>query len=530
MLELSQSISSSLDLSEVLEEATEAVARSVSADWAHILLPLDGKVDALEVRARYGWWGSRKMQERKVRRRVVIRLNDYSLLRHAVTTRRQVRANAPRDYEQFERLHDQLGRPQSGPTLIQPIFVEDQVLGVALIGYIDKQRSFSQADGELCHALVSNAATAIENARQYEQLDLRTKRLAQDLANLERETTLLQAVINSAAEAVMVAGPGGEVILTNPAAERLLGNPPDRSAVSAFREVLVNVQGAAGIQRGVETVLPFGDRMLRASVAPVAFTGEVEPGLVAVFRDITRGYHLERKFEEYVSSAAQKLRGPVSAITGSSELLSAGAVGELNFQQQEFVEGIATEADRLAELANNLVALSEVELGSTPIEARPVDLRSVIEDAVQAAQTQAAASQLDILVDLPTGLRPAMGDRQALRQIVDNTLRNAMLASPVGGRVWIWAVEAHLTGGDQDSRNHLVVSVRDSGTGLDSGELERVFDKFNTREGAAGGDGATGMEMAVVRSLVEAHNGRITVESEPGGGTVFTFTLPAQSG
>ncbi len=87
MPELSQAIASSLDLPDVLVKASEAVARSVDADWAHILLPVDGEPDVLAVKARYGWWGSRQRQEGQVRREVAIRLGDFSLLRHSVQTR-----------------------------------------------------------------------------------------------------------------------------------------------------------------------------------------------------------------------------------------------------------------------------------------------------------------------------------------------------------------------------------------------------------------------------------------------------------
>jgi len=211
LLEMSQTVVASLDLSVVLEQASEAVARAADADWAYILLPLDDSENELSVVARYGWWGSRRKQDAQVHRQVIIRLADFSLLRHAVSLNRQVLANESRDFEQFDRLHDLLGRPQSGPTLVQPISTQNRVLGAMLLGHVDKQQTFNQADVRLCQALVAQVAEAIENARLYQAADEQVQVLAELLLRWEEKATQRQAILESIADGVLVATQSGEI-------------------------------------------------------------------------------------------------------------------------------------------------------------------------------------------------------------------------------------------------------------------------------------------------------------------------------
>jgi PAS domain S-box-containing protein len=528
LLEVSQAIASSLDLSVVLDRASESVARAINADWAYVLLPVDDGAEELVVAARYGWWGRRWIQDSQVQRRVVVRLSDLGLIRHAIQRRRQVLANQPEDYEQFESLHKAVTRPQSGPTLIQPVLLQDRSLGVVLLGNVSRDRTFSPADARLCQALIAQVAAAIDNARLYQDADKQARRLAELLQIREEEATQRQAILESIADGVVVAAEGGEVVLANAAAERILGVPRERLLGQTIRRLYAELLVAGGRKAGNHVVFEWDGKEVMGSLAPVSMPDGELLGYVAVFRDVTREQQADKAKSQFISTVSHELRTPMTSIKGYVELLAVGAAGAVNPQQSQFLNIINANAERMVSLVNNLIAMSAMEQGPIHVEVRLVDMGRVIDDAVQAVQPQAQEAGLKVAVNLPPDLSPARGDPEHLRQIMDNLLDNALRYTPSEGRITVWVAEAHLGDGDGKSQDYLVVSVRDTGVGIPADELGRIFEKFyrvdNPLSMKAGG---TGMGLAIVKSLVEAHGGRIWVESEVGAGSTFSFTIPA---
>jgi PAS domain S-box-containing protein len=528
LLEVSQAIAASLDLPVVMERASEAVARALNADWAYILLPVDDDVEEMSVAARYGWWGRRIKQDSQIHKEAMIRLVDFSLLRHAITRRLQVLANEAKDYEQFERLHDLLGRPQSGPTLIQPIYLQDRALGVVLLGHTGGDRTFSQEDAKLCQALANQVATAIDNAHLYRSVDEHAQRLADLLKIREREATQRQAILESIVDGVVVAGEAGEVVLANAAAEQILGLPRERLIGQTIKRLYAELLLAGGKGAGDEAVFEWDDKVVRGSLAPVKMPDGAVLGYVAVFRDVTRERQAEESKSSFIATVSHELRTPMTSIKGYIELLAAGAVGNVTPQQRHFLDVVGINTERMVSLVNNLIAVSEMERGPIQIESRPVDLKGVIEEAVQAVRPQAVELQLDLTVNLPSDLSPARGDPQCLRQIMDNLLDNALHYTPSAGRITIWATQARLEGNGPKPRDFLVVSIRDTGVGIPPEDHEHIFEKFyrvkNPLSVEAGG---AGMGLAIVKSLVEAHGGQVWVESDLGEGSTFSFSIPA---
>ncbi len=531
LLEVSQAIAASLDLTVVLKWISEAVARAVNADWAYVLLPVDDSVEELALVARYGWWGRRWMQDSQVQRRATIRLAEFPLLRHAVLRRRQVLADQPAVYEQLERLHDLLARPQGGPTLIQPLYLQDRSLGVLLLGHVGKQRTFGEADGRLCQALAGQVATAIENARLYQSVDRQARRLAELLRIREEEFTQRQEILESIADGVVVASETGDVVLTNAAAERILGIPRRQLIGQTIKQLYARLVPAGGQGAGDQTVFEWGSKVVMGSLAPVKMPDGTLLGHVAVFRDVTRERQAERAKGQFIATISHELRTPLTSIKGYIELLITGAAGSLNRQQRDFLGITHNNTNKMIRLVNNLIAVSEMEQEAIQIEPQAVDMKDVVEEAVQAICAMATEYQLDLEVNLPRDLRPARGDPERLRQIMDNLLNNAMRYTPPGGRITIWAAEANLEEEGTSSQHYLVVNIRDTGVGIPPEEHDRIFEKFYRRDGSSSGEtGGTGMGLAIVKSLVEAHGGQIWVESEPGVGSTFSFTIPSHAG
>ncbi|MBN1659904.1 MAG: GAF domain-containing protein [Anaerolineae bacterium] len=528
LLEVAQAVAASLDLPVVLDRVSEAMARAVDADWAYVLLHSENDSEDLVVAARYGWWGRRGQPNGWAVRPTVVRLADFSLLRHAIIRRRQVLANRPEDYQQFEALHEVLQRPQSGPTLVQPICAGERSLGVILLGHVGRQRLFTEEDGRLCQALTGQVATAIDNARLYQSVDDQARRLADLLRVREEEAMQRQAILESIAEGVVVAGETEDVVMANAAAERILGLPREKLIGRTIKRLYAELWRTGASQHGDSAVFQWGNKEVTGSLAPVKMPDGTLLGYVAVFRDVTRERQSELAKGQFIETVSHELRTPMTSIKGYVELLAAGAVGPVNPQQRHFLNIVGSNSERMVGLVNNLIAISEMDRGVVTIEPRRVDLANVIQEAVNAIRQGAEERNLDVALTLPPTLAPARGDPQQLRQVMDHLLDNAIRYTPHGGRIAVWAAEAHLED-DAAAHTDLVVSVRDTGVGIPQEDHERIFEKFYRGDNALSIEaGGAGVGLAIVRSLVQAHGGKVWVESEPGAGSTFSFTVPAE--
>ena len=535
LLEVSRAITASLDLPVVLDRVVESIARAIDADWAYILLPEDEDPESLVVAARYGWWGRRWTQESHLARRVVIGLSDFSLIRHAFLRQRQVLANQPDDYEQFEPLHDLLARPQAGPTLIQPLFLGERSLGVLLLGRIETSpresgevsRELSDVDAELCAALAVQAATAMQNSSRHQSLNERIGQLAESLSAREEKIIQFQAMLESIADGVMVAREDGEVILVNAAAERILAVPRQKLLDQTIGRLYGELLQAQGPQGDEHIVFQWNDKVIASSLAPVQMLDGVLLGYVAVFRDVTRERQAEQARTEFVATMSEQLETSLFSIQGYLEGLAAAMTVDADSQRRTLLRRIRANCEHVAELVDELKVVSEMERGSIQIVPQAVDIRELIDEAVEAIRAEAESSQVELSANIPPGLNPAWGDPRRLRQIMGSLLGNAVRDTPESGQVTVWAAEAHLEDNGASPGNYLVISVRDSGTGLAVGEQDRAGDTFQRLDNwPSEATRGMGIELAITKGLVEAHGGRIWVESRAGAGSTFSFTVP----
>ena len=528
LLEVSQAIAASLDLTVVLGRVSEAMARAVNADWAYVLLRVDDQPEELIVAARYSWWGQRWTQDSQLQRRLTIRLADFSLLRHAIVRRRQVSANLPTDYEQFRRLHDLQARPQSGPTLIQPIFRQNRSLGAMLLGHVGSRNTLSEADGKLCQALVAQVAAAIDNARLFQSLEDQAYQLAELLRVREQEAVQCQAILESIADGVAATNQAGEVILVNAAAERILALPRQELIGQTINQPYPGLMLTDEEGTGDQAVLAWGSRAVKRSLAPVRMPDGALLGYVAVFRDVTHEQQAQEATSRFVATVSHKLRTLLTSIKGYIELLLHGAAGTVPPQQYRLLDIVHNDTEQMINLVNNLIVVSEMEQEEIEIDPWPVDMRNVIREAVEAIGARAAERQLDLQVNLPRDLKPAKGDPEQLRQIMDNLLDNSVRYTPPGGSITVWVAEAHLAEETASPRHYLVISVRDTGVGIPPEEHNRIFERFYRVDSPLSVEASgTGMGLAIVKSLVEAHGGRIWVESDSEAGSTFSFTIPS---
>ena len=231
-----------------------------------------------------------------------------------------------------------------------------------------------------------------------------------------------------------------------------------------------------------------------------------------------RLHELDRAKSQFVSAVSHELRTPLTSIVGYTELLAEGGVGDLDPGQLDLVERIDRNGDRLLRLVEDLLTLARVEDGSFEINRVAADLRAPVRSGVEALSCAAAKNEVALRLELPARPVTIEGDTSMLERLVVNLVSNAVKFSAAGGHV-----DVVLRVCDEAAE----LSVSDTGMGIPVEEQDRLFERFfrsslATRRAIQG----TGLGLSIVRSIAEAHDGRMSVTSTPEVGTTFTFTVP----
>jgi signal transduction histidine kinase len=241
-----------------------------------------------------------------------------------------------------------------------------------------------------------------------------------------------------------------------------------------------------------------------------------------LFREIEdKGRQLEaanRHKSEFLANVSHELRTPLNAIIGFSEVLQERLFGELNEKQAEYTDDILSSGRHLLSLINDILDLSKIEAGRMELEVTTFHLPDAVENALLLIRERASRHGIKIDRVIDDRIGDFTGDERKIKQILVNLLSNAVKFTPEGGRI---KVEAAL--GD----SAVIISVTDTGIGIAREDHEAIFEEFRQvgtnyaqkREG-------TGLGLSLTRRFVEMHGGKIWVESEPGKGSKFTFTLP----
>ncbi|NJN94697.1 MAG: GAF domain-containing protein [Anaerolineales bacterium] len=228
---------------------------------------------------------------------------------------------------------------------------------------------------------------------------------------------------------------------------------------------------------------------------------------------------------EFMNIASHELKIPMTSIKGFSKLLQMGAGGTLSDKQKEFVEVISNNVDRMARLVNDLLDVSRIEAGRIRLELENVQMRDVIMDVITSVQTQMDSKHLTLRLNVAENLPELRADYSRMVQIMTNFVSNAYKYTPEGGSISV--VASPCTNG---SLQGVTVTIKDTGHGISQEDQAKLFTKFfrssdqNIRD-----EPGTGLGLSITKSMIEAHGGELTFESELGKGTSFTFTMPLVS-
>jgi two-component system, OmpR family, phosphate regulon sensor histidine kinase PhoR len=233
-------------------------------------------------------------------------------------------------------------------------------------------------------------------------------------------------------------------------------------------------------------------------------------------QDLTRLHQLQTIRQDFISNISHELRTPIASLRALVETLSDGAL-EDTVAAHRFLRHMEVEVDALAQMVQELLDLARIESGKAPLQIAAVPALDLLRHGTERLSAQAARSQVTLQMDTPTELPIVHVDAGRVEQVITNLIHNAIKFTPPGGEIRVSA-----TIGDAQT---LVIKVADTGVGIAPDDLPRIFERFYKADRARSG-GGTGLGLAIAKHIVQAHGGRIWVESRLGKGSTFFFTLP----
>jgi two-component system phosphate regulon sensor histidine kinase PhoR len=351
--------------------------------------------------------------------------------------------------------------------------------------------------------------------------------LGQTIRTLTDERNRSSAILSSMVEGVAVVRGDERIHFCNVAFEQILelplGSSQGRTLVEALRQAdLVQLvrQALSGVKEltGEVEVGTVRRRNFSVTATPVRAAGA--NGAVLVLHDITELRRLERVRRDFVANVSHEFKTPLTAIQGFAETLLNGALDD-TVNRNRFVEIIREHAWRLARLTDDLLKLSRIEAGRLELEMRPIRVEGLVSSCVETARLKATTKSIEIRVELPENVPAVRGDGAQIAEVLQNLLDNAVLYTPGGGTIDVKA---------RSDGKEVVFTVSDTGIGIPESDLERIFERFYRVDSARSREaGGTGLGLAIARHIVDAHSGRIWVESAIGQGSRFHFTVPIAS-
>jgi two-component system, OmpR family, phosphate regulon sensor histidine kinase PhoR len=348
--------------------------------------------------------------------------------------------------------------------------------------------------------------------------------LGEEVFRLENERDRLEAILAAMVEGVIVIDGHGTILRANERALETFGlaaTPDlvgrrlwDLSRDSEFNAVVRDAL-AGGVPAFREVELRGAiHRFLRVTVGPTADGS----AWVLVFHDVTETKHLERVRTDFVANVSHELRTPLTAIKGFAETLLSSGLAD-GGRAERFLTIIDRQAERLSRLIDDLLILSDLELGRSPLRIRPVGLQQTIREVAELLSGQARRGQVAVRIEIASELEVA-SDPDRLAQVVTNLLENGIKYTPPGGSVTVTA--------EPSSELGLVeIAVADTGCGIPAEDLPRVTERFYRVDKARSREfGGTGLGLSIVKHIVQAHGGRLGIESRVGVGTTVRVTLP----
>jgi signal transduction histidine kinase len=507
--EAAAAVSGTLDLDEVLDRILAQVEKVVEGDAFNVMLIEEQDVARVVRRRGYEGrdWG---VQAARVAR--------YGLLRRMIET----------------------GEPVIVPdTVADPDWIEDEnqsqwrsylgtpiKVGGVIVGFLNVNSTHSAThtdeDARRLQAFASHVATAIENARLYQELhsyaDSLQARVGERTSQLRTQYAQLETILDSTADGIILAGSDGELILANPIARSWLSQMLSPQESDRLREAVRAL--AAKAEGRPEILLELSGLDLQLTATPVSNPEMDEARAVIAIHDVTHLKALNRMKSRFVSNVSHELRTPIATIKLLAHLMQ-----QQPERWEEYLGPLIREADHQARLVRDILEMSRVDAGRLELRLGPTSMNHLAETAVSSHQAQAEEHGLTVTYCPGDSDTIALADSQWMTQVMNNLMSNAIRYTLEGGEITVETGVRYAEG-----RSWATVTVSDTGIGIPEDELPHVFDRFfRGEEPRSMQISGTGLGLAILKEIVELHGGQVTVESEVDQGSTFRVWLPLET-
>ncbi|HXF85263.1 MAG TPA: ATP-binding protein [Anaerolineales bacterium] len=395
------------------------------------------------------------------------------------------------------------------------------VLFIIAVWYAWKYYKLRREVNEYAKTIRLNPGNAISEIKELENLSSAISSLIAShtmrYAALEAEHARLATILDQMTDGVLIVDAEGMVQFTNPAARKLfeINNPLRLSVVQVLRnhqfiEAWRRCQQTRALQ--IESAeLAARKQFLQVIIIPDKHEG----GSLLLVQDLTRLRRLETIRRDFISNLSHELRTPLASLKALTETLQNGALADPEAGPR-FLNRILIEVDALTQMTQELLDLSRIESGQEELRFAPISPKNLLDIVAERMKAQIERAALKLSIICEENLPNIRADLSRLEQVLVNLIHNAVKFTPPRGEVTLLA-EA----GDGFVR----FAVRDTGIGIPMEDLPRIFERFYQVDKSRTGSG-TGLGLSIAKHIVEAHEGKIWVESEVGRGSTFFFTIP----
>ncbi len=344
-------------------------------------------------------------------------------------------------------------------------------------------------------------------------------RLKEMISQLTTQRDRMEVILSSMGDGIVVADSSRKITLLNSTAEKILGivqaNAIGHTIMETIREHEIDDILSRCLMNAQQFHALIELRNNEKTLGVIATPLPGENACVLLLQDLTELHRLQKVRRDFISNISHELRTPLSSIKMMAETLSSGIVDEPQVTH-DFLNRINLEADKMAQMVGELSELSRMEKGESALHKQPVNIRELIAQSCDRLREQAERAGLTIKTSNMSDLPEISADSNRLEQVLLNLLHNAIKFTPPGGAITVSA---------KKRQNHVIIEVADTGSGIAPEDIPRIFERFYKADRSRSGKG-TGLGLAIAKHIVEAHGGKIWVESEESKGSTFYFTLP----
>ncbi|MFQ6079205.1 MAG: ATP-binding protein, partial [Thermodesulfobacteriota bacterium] len=390
-----------------------------------------------------------------------------------------------------------------------PLISEDGVVGMINISSTEEE-AFDEDHIRILNTIVNLASESISRLREL----------------FSSQRSRIDSMIESMGDGVIIFDEMERPVIINPAARKFLGIQDEENPTANALNRLFGFGPMTLMKEGKEDFLKKDvnllNRYYQVSLSKIRADNGDATGAVMTLMDMTKERELDRIKTEMISVVSHELRSPLTSIKGAVDIIYGGKAGGLTEHQRSFLSMAQRNINRLNTIIDRHLTLSSLEAGKLQMSMEAFDLGKFVEQARDSFMERAKAKSIELRKYLPARLPKVYGDPDKVEQILTNLVDNAIKFTPDRGKVRISA---------KPVGSWVEVTVSDTGIGIRQEALETIFDKYGRVEDSLTKEvEGTGLGLAITRGLVEAHRGKIWVESEIGKGSRFSFTLPIFSG